>query len=183
MGRGRRQITGSIPLSLAIGDPAIQAHGLHGRFPSPPMPLGLSLRLQRPLHERGNQRRALHLIRHAIAYQAILPLLRRPGGDDPTARELYGGLRFPGALRFVIAADDGHGGQNMAPLGWPAKAPMATTATHRASPLAPSLATCCSADGSGQPVDQQRVPNRKHANPRRRASTGTEKRRHRCRRA
>ena len=41
---------------------------------------------------------------------------------------------------------------------------------HPASPPAPSLATCCSADLSGQLIDRQRVPNRKPANARRRAN-------------
>jgi hypothetical protein len=41
--------------------------------------------LQRPLHECGDQGRALRLIRHAIPYLAVVPLLRRPGGNDPAA--------------------------------------------------------------------------------------------------
>jgi hypothetical protein len=80
------------------------------------------LRLQRPRHELFVEFRALRFVRHAIAYEAIVPWLGLAGTNDSGRTEkLHGGLGLPGAFRSVIVVNDGHGGQNMAPLGWPGK--------------------------------------------------------------
>jgi hypothetical protein len=39
-----------------------------------------------------------------------VPLAGRLGGDNPAARKLHGGLRFPGTVWSVIAVNDGPGG-------------------------------------------------------------------------